>query len=232
MGTHAITYLSDLGLRFPGQISLAPGIGMSHIINNKNQVVGETDVGGTWHAAIWDAANGLRDLNTVYGPSGYNILPANFTLNAATAINDSGYIIGTGTDGDGHTKQAFLLTPFMPGDANLDGTVNISDLSKVLTNYDKTGMTWADGDFNGDGTVNITDLSNVLTNYDHSLGASAAGDGRRAGTVERAVDCRRLGGLAGLRLPETEIATGRSQRSQFPSNAPHCNERASFRISE
>jgi hypothetical protein len=45
----------------------------------------------------------------------------------------------------------------------------------VLTNYDQANQSWANGDFNGDGTVNISDLSNVLTNYDKSLGASAAG---------------------------------------------------------
>jgi hypothetical protein len=53
--------------------------------------------------------------------------------------------------------------------------VDISDLSKVLTNYDKSGLTWADGDFNNDTNVDISDLSNALTNYDKSLGASAAG---------------------------------------------------------
>jgi hypothetical protein len=35
-------------------------------------------------------------------------------------------------------------------------------------------MAWADGDFNGDNTVNISDLSNVLTNYDKSMGLGAA----------------------------------------------------------
>jgi len=67
-----------------------------------------------------------------------------------------------------------LVAPF-PGDANGDGTVNIADLSVVLTNYDKTGMDWRQGDFNGDGTVNISDLSNVLTNYDKTAASSAAG---------------------------------------------------------
>jgi hypothetical protein len=41
-----------------------------------------------------------------------------------------------------------------------------------LTNYDQSGRTWFDGDFNGDGTVNISDLSNVLTNYDRTLQAA------------------------------------------------------------
>jgi hypothetical protein len=52
---------------------------------------------------------------------------------------------------------------------------SIADLSKVLTNYDKSSMQWADGDFNGDGTVNISDLSVVLTNYDKTASLSAAG---------------------------------------------------------
>ena len=67
-------------------------------------MVGETSVSGVWHAAIWDATNGVQDLNTLYG----SLLPTGFVLNAATAINDSGYIIGTGTDWHG-SGQIFLL---------------------------------------------------------------------------------------------------------------------------
>jgi hypothetical protein len=63
--------------------------------------------------------------------------------------------------------------PKNPGDANRDGVVNIEDLSKVLANYDKNGMTWDDGDFNGDGKVDISDLSNLLSNYDKTFTASA-----------------------------------------------------------
>jgi hypothetical protein len=70
---------------------------------------------------------------------------------------------------------AVILKHVLPGDANLDGTADISDLSKVLTNYDRSGMEWSAGDFNNDGSVNITDLSKVLTNYDKSVGSSAAG---------------------------------------------------------
>jgi autotransporter-associated beta strand protein len=69
------------------------------------------------------------------------------------------------------------------GDANLDGTVNINDLSKVLGNYNKSGMTWADGDFNYDGTVNINDLSKVLGNYNKSGMTWADGDFNYDGTV-------------------------------------------------
>ena len=32
--------------------------------------------------------------------------------------------------------------PIVAGDANVDGYVDIKDLTIVLSNYDKTGMTW------------------------------------------------------------------------------------------
>jgi probable HAF family extracellular repeat protein len=97
-----------------------------------------------------------------------------WTFTRAYGIDNNGDIVGYGKNAAG-ISRAYLLKPALTGDANLDGTVNIQDLSKVLTNYDATGKLWADGDFNGDGTVNISDLSNVLTNYDRSMGASAAG---------------------------------------------------------
>jgi hypothetical protein len=68
---------------------------------------------------------------------------------------------------------ALYTTAPLPGDANLDGSVNISDLSTLLTNYDKTGANWTTGDFAGTGTVDISDLSVVLTNYDTSSSAAS-----------------------------------------------------------
>jgi hypothetical protein len=56
----------------------------------------------------------------------------------------------------------------VPGDANGDGAVDIADLSILLTDFDKTGMTWSQGDFDGSGTVDIADLGKLLTNFDKS----------------------------------------------------------------
>jgi probable HAF family extracellular repeat protein len=125
--------------------------------NNKAFVA--TQTGGTWTTT---------DLNTLLiGTTGW-------TLRQATGISTNGtYICGYGTIGG--RIHGFRLAPAMLGDANLDGTVDIADLSILLTNFDKTGLAWADGDFNGDGTVDISDLSNMLTNYDHTAGVSAAG---------------------------------------------------------
>jgi probable HAF family extracellular repeat protein len=163
--------MTDLGALF----STNNVYSRAYDINNNGIVVGYGSVGadqyGPYHAFMYDTATGIAtDLNnlTIAG------LPAGLTLEQPRAINDAGQIAGFGRDSGG-VYHAFRLTPAMAGDANLDGTVNITDLSKVLTNYDAIGKVWADGDFNGDGTVNISDLSNVLTNYDKSYAASAAG---------------------------------------------------------
>jgi hypothetical protein len=62
----------------------------------------------------------------------------------------------------------------LPGDANLDGTVDNTDLSRVLTNFDKSSMTWNQGDFDGNGTVDNADLSKLLANFDNKLSAAAS----------------------------------------------------------
>jgi hypothetical protein len=61
------------------------------------------------------------------------------------------------------------------GDANWDGTVDVTDLGLLATNYGiATGGTWAKGDFNGDGKVDVVDLGLMATNYGQS-GTVAAG---------------------------------------------------------
>jgi hypothetical protein len=58
---------------------------------------------------------------------------------------------------------------WLQGDANMDLTVNVADLTNLLNNYNKTGMVWANGDFNGDTTVNVADLTLLLNNYNKTF---------------------------------------------------------------
>ena len=60
----------------------------------------------------------------------------------------------------------------LPGDANGDGTVDVNDLTIVLSNFGQTGMTWSQGEFTGSGTVDVNDLTIVLTNFGQTAAAS------------------------------------------------------------
>jgi formylglycine-generating enzyme required for sulfatase activity len=62
-----------------------------------------------------------------------------------------------------------------PGDANADGQVDINDLTIVLANFGKTGMTWTQGEFTGSGTVDINDLTLVLQHFGQTSVSSPAG---------------------------------------------------------
>ena len=106
---------------------------------------------------------------------------ANFT--APAALDNSGYAI-----------SGFRT---IPGDANLDGRVNINDLTIVLSNFGRTaGSSWSQGDFNGDGRVDVNDLTILLSNFDAGVGSSV---GPSLGAVPEPTSLLLLAaGLAGL----------------------------------
>ena len=63
------------------------------------------------------------------------------------------------------------VVPYLPGDINRDGDVNILDLSILLANFGKSGAAITDllADINEDGDVNILDLSILLSNFGKRL---------------------------------------------------------------
>ena len=143
-------------------------------INNHGVIaMGANESSGT-NAFLYDAVSGtVTSLNnaTFLGSAP----PTGFVLNSACGINDAGQVTGWATSASGQMR-AFLLTPTLPGDANLDGKVDINDLTIVLANYNQTaGMSWRTGDFNGDNRVDINDLTIVLASYNQTAGASAGG---------------------------------------------------------
>ena len=77
----------------------SPGGSEASDLNDAGEVVGANP------AFHWSADEGFRDLNTLVGLSG-----TGWTLDAATAVNDAGQIVGHGTNPQGN-PEAFLLTP-------------------------------------------------------------------------------------------------------------------------
>ena len=65
-------------------------------------------------------------------------------------------------------------TVAMVGDANADGSVDLSDLSIVLKNFGQANANWTAGNFDGAATVDLTDLSDVLNHFGQSVTMNSA----------------------------------------------------------
>lgn len=79
--------------------------GSANRINSNGVVAGSVFSASTSHAVIWDATNGIKDLN--------NFIPAGsgMVLSEATAINSAGQIAGNMTPLAGGPLHSFLLIP-------------------------------------------------------------------------------------------------------------------------
>jgi hypothetical protein len=74
-----------------------------------------------------------------------------------------------------YTANSAVVTATFPGDANLDGKVDVADLGILASNWQLSG-TWATGDFDGTGSVNVADLGLLASNWQAGVG-SAPGPG-------------------------------------------------------
>ena len=77
--------------------------------------------------------------------------------------------------------NANIGTPYVLGDADLDGDVDSGDLNIVGINWRQNVAGWSQADFNADGVVSASDLNDVGINWQHGVAAAAS-----AGRVPRA----------------------------------------------
>lgn len=84
-----------------------------------------------------------------------------------------------------------LIRYTLNGDADLTGTVDISDFSRLAANFNRPA-TWSTGDFDYDGTTGISDFAMLAANFNRSVPASRA-------TVPEATTTAMLIGIAALR---------------------------------
>ncbi|MEM7681641.1 MAG: matrixin family metalloprotease [Planctomycetota bacterium] len=57
----------------------------------------------------------------------------------------------------------------LPGDANLDGVVNLADIEQVAMNFGVAETSWVSGDFNGDGVTTLLDFDLSAGQFNTSL---------------------------------------------------------------
>ncbi|RKI73637.1 VWA domain-containing protein [Corallococcus sp. AB049A] len=91
-------------------------------------------------------------------------------LAGATAASDVSFFNGLATATKGRYASITQNTPPaqatpIPGDANLDGCVNVTDRTKVLAEYGTKVPSGTGSDFNRNGTVDTGDYQTVLNNF-------------------------------------------------------------------
>ena len=116
--------------------------------------------------------------------------------------------------------------PFLAGDINLDGIVNVHDLNVLAQSWLMTASGWCAGDITPDGLVNAADLNKIGMNWL----ANAAGDsmmparGPRAALAIRAehpVVTAMTRTEPGKLGPQLDSPSCESARLQTVANSPH-----------
>ena len=138
------------------------------------------------------------------------------TWNGASGI-ESGIVAAAGgtravgykTNSDGSLTVAYGAQ----GDTNLDGFVNLTDLSSILAagKYNTAATAnWAQGDFNYDGVVNLTDLSQILSTGLYNAGSylTYTPASNQAGSFNGAPSLSGGLGMNGAAVAVPEPATG------------------------
>ncbi len=88
-------------------------------------------------------------------------MPSNFAL----ALLDNAILNLTTFGGESADANSLLLSPELLGDANIDGHVDLTDLSTILNNFGASTPNWTSGNFDHATTIDLTDLSDVLNNF-------------------------------------------------------------------
>jgi len=95
-------------------------------------------------------------------------IPANKTF--VVSDNAIGHLTNFGGINNIDTGS-ILITVAFKGDFNLDGVVDILDLTTVANHWQLSVTDWSQGDFDGNNTVDILDLTAVANNWQAGVGS-------------------------------------------------------------
>ena len=137
---------------------------------NRNLVLGAYDRSLGWHKDL---------LQVIGGPA--PVLGGAYatTVRITSNINQSSnpLVIVLNLFGESYTPElrdvaqrnlAERLTRRLPGDANLDGRVDLADFARLRANFGMPGV-WSAGDFNGSGRVDLTDFALLRNGFNSGL---------------------------------------------------------------
>lgn len=77
-------------------------------------------------------------------------------------------IVGDVMLAPGVVGNSIVLLAAVPGDADLNGMVNLSDFNALKSGFGSANLGFAAGDFNGDGNTNLSDFNFLKENFGNS----------------------------------------------------------------
>ena len=69
----------------------------------------------------------------------------------------------------------WLIRYTLGADADLSGTVDLSDFTRLAANFNGTNTVWTSADFNYDGVTGLTDFTTLAANFNQSLPSALPG---------------------------------------------------------
>ena len=163
--------ISDFGGGFTISLRQLAVLGGDDAIGNFDSVTVTTE--------IFEGVSGDFDGNGSYDSVDVDALVAEIAGNT----NDGSFDLTGDSLVDQNDLQAWLseagaalgfADSLMPGDANLDGNVNATDLNALAVNWLASVAAWSAGDFTADGLVNAGDLNLLGVNWQSSVPIAAA----------------------------------------------------------
>jgi hypothetical protein len=132
--------------------------GKKRQINLSINFTGSTMSSGTYTRKVWL-------IDSTHSNVGYDAENPGLALVQSDTVT-LGSTLAWSVNLENGGAELITLALRIPGDANLDGAVNVTDLSVLAAYYNTaSGATWAMGDFDSDGDVDVTDLSMLAANY-------------------------------------------------------------------
>ena len=126
--------------------------------------------------------------------------PTSNPLDEYSGFNELGQILYSFTLEGGTTGVALWTPPsiddFLPGDADLDGDVDLADFGVLRGNFGSNNGFFTTGDFNGDGLVSLADFGLLRANFGGSVMQLQALDTWAASVPEPATGLAAILGLA------------------------------------
>ena len=185
VGVYGVVHVNDGGIFSPGVAgAFATAVNDASLANGSKLVI---ELAGATQGSQYDAiisSNGAIVSGTLALTMLNGYLPAyGVSHHIITSVTPSTGIFQNVT-GNKLSPDHWLAVTYspngvnvaaaLPGDADLNGTVNFNDLLIIAKNYNQTtGRTWTLGDFDGTGGTDFNDLLALAKFYNQSLPASA-----------------------------------------------------------